>query len=894
MERYQPAPTTKLAPPRLGSRSIPREDLLAGLHDARQRKLVLITAGAGFGKTILMAQWRQKLIGEGASVAWLSLDAEDEAPEVFRASLRAALQHARLAPPWQDDALAAPESLAAGYIQALAGAREELYLMIDESDRTSHPASRALLQAILEARLPNLHVVMASREAPALLLGRLRAVGELGEVGGADLAFSFRETLAFLQAHLDARVGLDAATRLHALCAGWPIGLQLMAASLKAGQRNPVRLRALAPDADSLHAYLSEDVVAGLPAELLNFMQGLSVLPRFNAALAAHVTGSEHADALLAAVDARGLFLLPAQEDDQARWYRFHPMFAAFLSQRLACGQQDVAGLHRRATGWFVQQGRFAEAIPHALLSEDFDAVVRLIECSMPALPSVSQLRAFRQWAEMVPPARLAAHPRLLLLAAWASAVTARPVEAEQWLSALEAVRAGAGGSRHGRLLRAVIAMQRDEVALLDGTLATLENVALGHPALEHIRLGLTVRSLTARGRHAQARDILGSAAASAMRTGTGELALMARASAASAILLEGNALQAERMGKDALAEAERHHGRRSVSACCCAATVAVVLYERDKTEEARQVLADRLDMFKLSSPDVALRAALCHARLQMLGGLPHEAMAFLTDMEAHFRSRGIWRGMAHMVAERQRIVLAGGDWRHAQSLQATLDGLAHDQTGAEPRAAEIVAIAALSRARLLLDMGEAQGALLALDDVRATATALGREGLMVTTDLLQALALDALGRRDEVMACMEPAVATAYRLGLVRTLLDEGKGVRVLLGCLPRRRDSAQEDYLAGLRGMPLAMPAAGPDRTVAAAPQDGLTALSGLTRREREILGLLEQSMSNKRIALALNISELTVKWNLRQIFAKLGVSRRYDAIVAARTQGQQTGAG
>ncbi|WP_043422612.1 hypothetical protein [Cupriavidus basilensis] len=98
MERYHPAPTTKLAPPRLGSRAIPREDLLASLHGARQCKLVLITAGTGYGKTTLMAQWRQKLIAQGASVAWLTLGPDDEAPEAFCASLRAVLLHARRVP----------------------------------------------------------------------------------------------------------------------------------------------------------------------------------------------------------------------------------------------------------------------------------------------------------------------------------------------------------------------------------------------------------------------------------------------------------------------------------------------------------------------------------------------------------------------------------------------------------------------------------------------------------------------------------------------------------------------------------------------------------------------------------------------------------------------------
>jgi LuxR family maltose regulon positive regulatory protein len=245
------------------------------------------------------------------------------------------------------------------------------------------------------------------------------------------------------------------------------------------------------------------------------------------------------------------------------------------------------------------------------------------------------------------------------------------------------------------------------------------------------------------------------------------------------------------------------------------------------------------------------------------------------------------------MRAERIRLALAGGDARHGQALLTTLEALA-EAAAARPQALssrQIGAVAALSRGRVALAMGQAAVALQALETAQATVAALGRQGLLVTIDLLQAQACDALGQHSRALACLEAAFATAWRLGLLRTLLDEGARVAMLFAQLPARPEAAQQALLdrlcAGQHGPNAAARAAAAPHAIAPVPAlpQPLRPIAGLTRRELEVLELLGQSMSNKRIALALNISELTVKWNLRQIFAKLGVSRRYDAIVAAR---------
>ena len=895
----------KFAPPRIGSRTLARAQLMPRLQEARHRKLTLLVGGAGFGKTTLMAQWRQELSKTGTRPVWISLAPDDGSLPQFCATLYGALQQAGV-PVGEDvlllgDGEVRPQVLAAQLLNALAQVPGELYLMFDDFHHVTDPGTLGLVQAMVDATLPSVHVVIATRAAPTLLLGRLRAMGELTEIDCNQLMFDFRETLAFLKTHLDARIDLDAANQLHELTGGWPIGLQLMAISLKANPANRARLRTLAPDSDALEAYLSEDVLADLPPGLADFMQKLSVLRRFNAGVAAHVTGCADAASLIAAIDGRNLFLLPVDTQEGGQWLRFHPMFAEYLAKRLAGQGTDVPALHRRAAEWFAREGVIEEATRHALLGDHFDAVVTLIERSIGPAATLSQMGHLLRWLERVPRDRLVDHPAVLHAGAWAGALTGRVAQAEGWIGALAASGRDIARSRSVRLLRAFLAAERDDIATMETELLALGDTPMRSPMHEHLRIALNISRLTWRGLHAQARALYNSPAARRTRTEDRELALLARTAMASAVLTEGNVLEAERIGAPALALAEAQFGRRSVSACVCAAMLGAIWHELDRVEAARELLANRIDMLRLSMPYVALRATQTLACAKLMQEGPHAAMEYLVQEEANFRVRGADRCVAHVVAARLRVALHTGDWRHAEALQATLDDLAMHHADDSPRGREIQMAACLTRARLALARHAPQRALQALGAGREIATALGSGRVLVTADLLEARALDELGRTGEMLDCLRSALAAGYRLGLVRTLRDEGEKVRALLCRLEGHLESIGEDraalsdYLrvvtdAGADTVRLSGAAGntGPTAPTPAAQPAAASAEAQLTRRELEILGLLEQSMSNKRIALTLNLSVQTVKWNLKKIFSKLGVSSRYEAIIAVRGAG------
>lgn len=886
-----PSPAaTRQVPPRLSSRTIPRNHLVARLMQEQYRRLALITGSAGFGKTMLLAQWRQELVKSGADVVWLPLAPDDNSLPQFCATLHAVLQQAGLLPDADLVMLGAldggPHEVARILVNALAHCQSELYLLIDDVHHVTDPATIALIQALVDAAVPGLHLTLASRTASPLLVGRLRAMGELTEIRGAELLFDFQDALCFLKVHLDPRIDLDTAKRIHDQTEGWAIGLQLASIALKANPRGRARLRSPGPRSADLAAYLSEDVIADLPPDLFAFLLRVSVLRRFCPEAAAFVTEFARAAEMIAEIDARNLFLLPVDTKDQSHWYRFHPLFAEYLSKRLEQGGADVRRLHCRAAQWFAQHDALAEAMHHALSSDAFEPVVLLMERSTPPLSSIIQLSGFLRWVERAPPERIARHPRLSLMAAWACVMTGRASTAGKWISAFESAGTAPKDSSQIGLLKAMLAVQHDDVERAHVILRSLEEARFAPPLAQHLRVALTIRCLSAEGRHAQARRLYNGPAARATRLATAELALIAGAAMASSCLLEGKANEAERISASALEQAETHYGRRSVSACVCAVVLADALYELDRLDGASEALANRLDMLRISSPDIMLRAALCHARLLLADGLRRQAVDYLVEEEAHLRNLGIDRGAAHLVAEQSRIVLGDGDLRHAECLQASLDDLAQRYAGTCPRDADIGMHAARSRARLALARHQPQKALQAVAAMRGAATRYGRGAFLVSVDLLEAQSLDGLGREPEATECLRAALAAGYRLGLVRTIRDEGPRAVAMLQRLGGGYDEAMPSYLARLTGPATSVTREGTQTGKGAlAPATTAAECSVLTWREQEIVALLKQSMSNKRIALTLNISVQTVKWNLRMIFSKLDVSSRYEAIVAAR---------
>jgi len=892
---------TKFAPPRVGPRHVPRARLLERLREMEPCALTVIRAGAGFGKTILLVQWRRELMTAGAEVAWLSLTPDDGAgssPATFYRHLLASLQRAGVT--------VAPEAMAAGaaahpidsMVAAIHAAAQSfakaLYVFLDDFHHLADKHALELMQKLLNHCPARLHFVLASRVQPPLSLSRLRVYGQIAELSMQDLAFGTDETRVFFEQNLPTvPLNADELRRVHDLTDGWPAALQLAAIMLRGRPAAREQLQDMLWRSSELQDYLSEDVIARAAPDLVAFIETLSVLGRFNADLAAHVTGTPDAATMIQRAEDQGLMIQRIDADDRAPWFRFHPLFAEFLARRLAQrGPGEAEAAHRLAARWYASRNMLTNAVRHANLGADIAFAMDAIQQSSPDQWSPDHIGPILHLLERLPEPMLSGHPHLLLLGCFTYALTDRPALAEQWLARIRASSAADDPrlANELRLAEAAIATQRDDservLALLTDTPAPQGRF------LRYVWLGALVNAYAGAGRFADASALLDAhLVISPADRGNGDnLDLLVRAARPQVALVAGNAGTTAQLAAPVLADAEAAHGRHSVYARQCAACLGDALYEMDRIDAARETLANRRGLLASSTPEVMIRASLAHARmLRLQDGLP-AALAFLEGQASHFQMLSQDRPVAYMLHERVHMLLEAGAQSRAQPLCARLEGLAERHHDASGYLAEIPLLGRLARARVALAACDAPAALAHLDAAGAMARASGRARLGVTVHVLSALACHDAGQPMPAWKHLQQALSGGDTLGLVRTFLDEGQRIAPLLaefrstpGLPPA---PACLDGLLGKLGHVAHATAAPADSRRKQPGQAGLGV--NLTPRELEILRLISQAMSNKRIALTLNITLGTTKWNVRNILTKLGVSTRYDAMMWARRNG------
>ncbi|MGY1636979.1 LuxR C-terminal-related transcriptional regulator [Geodermatophilus sp. SYSU D00742] len=462
----EPIITTKLFVPVLRTRPVERPRLYDRLARAPEARVTLVVAPAGWGKSTLVAQWLRR---SGVPSGWLSLDAADSDVARFWRYLLLAVQQA--------DASVGAAALrrldAAGadverdvlpvFVNELADAGGDLVLVLDDYHVLGGPPVHRSVAALLDHAPGRLHLVVVSRTDPPLPLSRLRVAGNLVEIRAEQLRFTAEEAALMLGRAAVPELSADEVERLVVRTEGWAAGLQL--AALRLADRGDRSAREDFIDrftgADRhIVDYLGEEVLGSLPSTLREFLLQTSVLPRLCAPLADAVTGRGDAVRLLDEIQRANLFL--SALDDEGRWFRYHQLFRDLLRYELDRSRcADPAVLHRRAAEWFRGQGQSAEAIGHALASPDPGLAGALIGEAWRAEFNRGHLQTVQGWLDALPPARLAADPRLTVARVWLLMDRGRLDEAG---AALVAADSAAADDVHVGVLRALHAFKAGNV----------------------------------------------------------------------------------------------------------------------------------------------------------------------------------------------------------------------------------------------------------------------------------------------------------------------------------------------------------------------------------------------------------------------------------------------
>ncbi|HYZ04155.1 MAG TPA: hypothetical protein VE691_03625, partial [Rubrobacter sp.] len=438
-----PILATKLYVPAPQPRVVPRPRLSERLNEGLHRKLTLICAPAGFGKTTLLGEW---LAGCGRPAAWLSLDEGDNDPTRFLAYLVAALRTVAtdigegVLGGLQSPQPPPTETILTALLNEINAIPDDFVVVLDDYHLIDARPIDDALAFLLEHLPPRMHLVVATREDPHLPLSRLRVRGQMSELRAAYLRFTPSEAAEFLVGVMGLSLSAEDIAALEDRTEGWIAGLQLAALSMRGREDVAGFIRAFAGDNRYVVDYLVEEVLQRQPERVRSFLLQTSILERLSGPLCDAVTGREGSNALLEALERGNLFVVPL--DDRRHWFRYHHLFADVLRARLMEEQPDRAPtLHRRASEWYERNGSPTDAIRHALAAEDFERAAGLVELATLEMLGSSQETLYR-WLMALPDEVVRARPVLSVYYAFAllgrggfEAFDAHLRDAERWLA---------------------------------------------------------------------------------------------------------------------------------------------------------------------------------------------------------------------------------------------------------------------------------------------------------------------------------------------------------------------------------------------------------------------------------------------------------------------------
>ncbi len=902
VRQKQPSPLlirTKLSPPRLSRKVVLREAPIQSIAVGATRALTLIKAPAGFGKTTLLTEWRESLLGESQIVAWLTLDRDDNDVNHFIEYLTRTLAESL-----GDRVDNMPELQIAGkvvsarvvltsLINSLATIECEVTLILDDYDKITEPAVHDLFSFLLQHIPRNLHVMVASRSEPPLPLSYLRARDQLVEIDASDMRFGIDDTRAFFAPLASVKLSASEMRAIHDATEGWVTGLQIVAIVLRSHSSPRDLIAGFSGQHRALSDYLAENVLARIAPNTVAFMLRTSILERLSGDLCEHVAGSAEGQSRLEWLAAQNLFLQGL--DDERKWYRYHGLFADFLRAQLERQMGDeVPALHWRAAEWFAQQGLWAEAVRHALAANRVDIATEWVErCAMREVED-SRLHSLLSWMHKLPQQAIRQRPALRMAFAWALALTVRLPEAQAIIEDIEhQLDAGTipetDGMRYELLaLRlAILVFQDDTAAALKLDSLCLERVSKQKRDAEcdtwkdEAVLNCLIYCYEKAGNLEKARSLehLHPPAANLFTIGY-------RASVLSACdIREGHLHDAARRLRAALLECEKHAGRRSAASALLAGSLARVHYEWNDLDSVEELLADRLDVIEDACyVDAVQSAYISLARMCIVRGDLHAAHDLLDRAEIVGNRRAWLRLLAACAAERTRLWLLEVRVVDAERSAAQLELIAKKQIAqAHGENCDIADLLHLTRTRMLLQKHDFIAAITLLAKFVAAKAAVNNRYAMAKFNLLLAIAHEGAGNRSAALACLTDVLTFGESANLVRLIADEKKAVAHLIEALPLPATAtlAHSSYRDRLwRALGLTLPQQG-----SSVLPSGRIVSEALSKREQDILGLVTKGLANKQIARTLLITPETVKWHLKNVYSKLGVSGRTLAAHRAR---------
>ena len=888
---------TKIVPARFRG-LVARPRLLAILSELPAKRLGVIKAPAGFGKSSLAAAWAEKLEQSGNCVGWMTIDSDDDEATRFLFYVSQALHHA--CPDVGAGAIGLilennlidPTAVLSSLINDLAEIEDDVYLFLEDYHWLRASRIHQAVAYFLKHAPSHCHVVLTTRAEPPLPLATLRAQNQLIEIDAVALRFDMQETKAFLDSTKPGVLELPDVQLLQRKTEGWPAALRIISSMpSQSGFGLKEYVHNLSGSQRPIAAYLAE-MLDGLPVELVDFMLRTAILDRLSGPLCEAVTGSSSSRTILASLAERQMLLTPL--DNDGVWLRYHTLLAEYLRQRLEADRGiEVRELHGRAALWYASQELWTEAVQHAIAAGDSDRAISWMKNCAMALIKRGDLFTLLEWQRQFPEELMRGQCEVRLAIAWGLALALRFDEALKLATDIEGDIA-ATRLPESDLLHECQAIRSVAIALTDDSERALPlaqdcvnrssdpwtaNVASNVVRFGHMKAGNLKQF------HAtpwipysvdeDRRNVFASVYRHCLKGLAEERQIRLAA--------------ADGHYREALRIAEQDVGPNSIAAALPASLIARIKYEQGQLDEAEAWVIDRVSLISSGTMlDCVWSAYFVIARVATARMNFDRARTILERAENQGAARDWGRLSAGAIAEQARLYLNDGRLDEAAACVDRLERLARMYPAPRPCAwSEIEWHHKLARAHLLGQQARPDEAIAILQQLQREAEAMQHRQFLICIAIRLSTVQLSAGKVTEAASRFRRVLAACAAAGLYQTVLDEGPLISKLLQTT-RESGNVTTDMLSYVDRLVAGLHRAGQDGL---APTSGARILSALSPRETDILTLIAEGLSNKEIARSLDIGPETVKSHLKSVFTKLGVERRAQAVSRAQTLGLVT---
>ncbi|MDX1418151.1 MAG: LuxR C-terminal-related transcriptional regulator, partial [Candidatus Promineifilaceae bacterium] len=873
----------------------------------------------GFGKTTLVTRWLREV---KKPAAWLSLDENDNNPQRFFTYLTAALQTVypqlgqKLLAALQSPRPPEDEAVMPALINELSANEVALVLVLDDYHVLESPVIHNALAFFVDYAPPGITIVITSREDPPLPLPRWRARGQMVEIRAQDLRFEGTEVPAFLEETMGLQLPETAVSELAARTEGWVAGLQLAALSIRGGEDTADFIAGFGGSDRQIADYLLQEVLLRQTTADQQFMLRTAILERFNAALCDHLLEQENSQTILERLDQANLFLIPL--DNRRVWYRYHHLFAQLLRSRLLreVSDAELKQLHLRAARWYEKQDLLEEAINHTRLIADDEYTAQLI-AAMPseALYEQGNASLLKTWIAELPARTVQRTPRVAVMAAAAHLITGDAHGLREYLALIkddESTRAEQdlfnsilvrnGRADYEEALRLAV-KARDGFAAEEMNLIVVAELQIAINTVNLGQAGAAKKVLHELRQKLDEDDV-----------STLNALIQVVHMQSNIALAEADFYQAQQLCRAGLILAERHPDQRAWPfAALLYLHLARIHYQWHAYVPAAEYLALGLDWGQRTGVlDILLESYLVQADLAAWRG-DRKAVTAALDKVRELLAGHRWLEdiISKMEILSARYLLRIDEVDAAvRWANASIYNLDDDPAFGQVEAYRILAAVRLAECRQLGDQSGIPAILALLDHLLALLADAEHRFDRIECLVLKALALDWQGDRRAALQPLGEALDLAYPGSLIRVFVDQGRPMMELLARASHLRPNYVERLLKAFAAAPEGFdrlsqqdrpgtepvkvpPATPPERnyeiSAAAERKHDLSAADGpaiqLTKREGEVLNLIAAGYSNKEIEEALFISKNTVRTHIKNLYSKLDVKSRTQAVRKAR---------